>query len=269
MSVPRINTSKSRPLAASAGELLAKVPRKPLTPEQQLSALNKVQAQATQRIKLGQQLFKAAEARLTQHQDILDQVKAEQTGLREQIQDDVAKSLQGYDQWMGKIDESFTHAVRGLTSRLDQVEQQMTASQGEMQHMVARAAALMEQTQNLLAETFGDDLNAQAIESLPMSMAEEPLPQPEGHDDLAEITDEFIEPDQPAQAPAAPKPSDGHPLLSLTDMTSANGEAPLPNAPAEMPMMPEESPEEQEDVFSQVLDRLRDQEAEDGENAAA
>ena len=44
----------------SPAELLAKMPRKPLTPDQQLAALDKVQAQATQRIKLGQQLFKAA-----------------------------------------------------------------------------------------------------------------------------------------------------------------------------------------------------------------
>lgn len=150
----------------SPAELLAKMPRRPLSVEQQAVALEKVQQQATQRVKLGQQLFEAADARLKQHQKVLDEINDQQTILREQVQDDVAKSLQSYDQWMGRIDESFTKSIRDINQRLDQLEDSVAGSQHEMQDMLAKAAALLEQTQTLLVETFDDaDELAQAMQA--------------------------------------------------------------------------------------------------------
>ena len=137
---PRPKQTKAQ--GPSPAELLAKMPRRPLSVEQQAVALEKVQQQATQRVKLGQQLFEAADARLKQHQKILDEINGQQKILREQVQDDVAKSLQSYDQWMGRIDESFTKSIRDMTQRLDQLEERVANSQYEMQDMLAKAAAL-------------------------------------------------------------------------------------------------------------------------------
>lgn len=151
---PRRTVVKSGP---SPAKLLASVPRRPMTAEQQLAAVSKVHQQADHRIKLGQQLFKAAEARLSQHQDLLDQVRTEQSTLREQVQGDVAKSLQTYDQWMGRIDESFTKAITQLNSRMEQAEQEIAASRDTMQQMLAQVDAMVRQTQQLLEGALGED----------------------------------------------------------------------------------------------------------------
>ncbi|MEM1355346.1 MAG: hypothetical protein AAGC44_02755 [Planctomycetota bacterium] len=228
------------------------MPRKPLTPDQQLAALDKVQSQATQRIKLGQQLFKAAEARLTQHQEILDKIRNQQQDLREQVQEDVAKSLQTYDQWMGKIDEGFTGSIRDLTERLDQLEAEQRAGREEMQSMVARATALMEQTQQLLMESLSDRV--------------EPEPGPSTHE---------------AQDQSGAQPN---PLESAMIRPQIEVEAdPIEGTHREEPPTAADDPSgplkigdevmglnEEEDVFGQVLKRLRDADAagHEGEQAA-
>ena len=140
---------------ATPSQLLAKIPCRPLTPEQQLAALQKVQQQADERVKLGRRLFEAAEARLERHQDLLGQIRKEQDKLREQMQDDVASSLQSYDQWMGRIDEDFTRAIDALGDRMDQMEREMAGSRGSMEQMLTQTGELLEQTQRLLAETPG------------------------------------------------------------------------------------------------------------------
>ncbi|XAL99535.1 hypothetical protein OT109_18395 [Phycisphaeraceae bacterium D3-23] len=203
----------------SPAKLLASVPRRPLTPEQQLAAVNKVQQQADHRIKLGQQLFKAAEARLSQHHDLLEQVRAEQQGLREQVQDDVAKSLQSYDQWMGRIDEGFTQAIRRLDERIDQTQRDLTESRGQMQQMLAQVGAMMDQTQQLLSEAFGE------------------MPQaPETTSEQARTTAVGIEIVPPASMPDPIEET----LTTQPDTPSENGES------------------EPTDIFGQLLDQLRD-----------
>ncbi|MFI4861771.1 MAG: hypothetical protein ACIAXF_13955 [Phycisphaerales bacterium JB063] len=170
----------------SPAKLLASVPRRPMSPEQQLEAVNKVQQQADHRIKLGQQLFKAAEARLSQHHDLLEQVRAEQAALRERVQDDVAQSLQSYDQWMGRIDEGFTKALERLGDRIDQTERDLAESRGEMQQMLAQVSAMMEQTQRLLSEAFGEEpdlpTDPPAVTSLGVHI-DTPKPEPESRPD--------------------------------------------------------------------------------------
>jgi predicted nucleic acid-binding Zn-ribbon protein len=221
------------------------MPRRPLSVEQQAAAIEKVQQQATQRVKLGQQLFEAADARLKQHQKVLDEINDQQKILREQVQDDVAKSLQTYDQWMGRIDESFTKSIRDLTQRLDQLEERVDGSQNEMQDMLAKAGALLQQTQNLLAETFGDaDEIAQAMQASANT----------SHDyDLDELA-ETVQPDP--QSRIVPEPDAEVIEVDIVTPTDDSG----------MPQEPE--PEvDQDDVFGQVLRRLRS-EGDDGHAAA-
>ena len=248
-----MDPSKTKPAATTPGsaqgpspaELLAKMPRRPLSVEQQAVALEKVQQQATQRVKLGQQLFEAADARLKQHQQVLDEINDQQKILREQVQDDVAKSLQSYDQWMGRIDESFTKSIRDLNQRLDQLEDTVAGSQNEMQDMLSKAAALMQQTQTLLAETFDDaDEIAQAMQASA----------DEAHDyDL----DELSQSTQPKLDDSRSSNDDAE--IIEVDIVTPIDDAGLPQEP--------EPQTDSDDVFGQVLRRLRSEDN-DG-NAAA
>ena len=234
----------------SPAELLAKMPRKPLTPEQQLAALDKVQQQATQRIKLGQQLFKAAEARLTQQQEVLEKIRNQQQDLRDQVQQDVAKSLQTSDQWMGKIDESFTTAIRDLTGRLDRIETEQQSTREEMQAMLARASALMEQTQRLLMDAFDDQVELAEVAEPEESFAPNELE--------AAVIDHYIGPVSGPDAEDTEYPEDFE--------AESSAEIPLSLAGEVMEL------DEADDVFGQVLKRLRDAEdqgEEDPDQAAA
>lgn len=256
---PRIKQIKRQ--GPSPAELLAKVPRRPMSIEQQAVALEKVQQQATQRVKLGQQLFEAADARLKQHQQVLDEINDQQRILREQVQEDVAKSLQTYDQWMGRIDESFTKSIRDMTHRLDQLEERVGSSHNEMQDMLAKAAALLGQTQNLLAETFDDQDGM--IQAMQASATE-------AHDcDL----DEFVESVQPgfdsqpdAQAETKrPRPDHDDDVIEV-EIVAPIDESGMPQEPG----APEQPTSDGDDVFGQVLRRLRSQDegGSDGHAAA-
>ena len=239
-----MDPSKTTPSNPSPAELLAKMPRRPLSVEQQAVALEKVQQQATQRVKLGQQLFEAADARLKQHQKVLDEINDQQKILREQVQDDVAKSLQSYDQWMGRIDESFTKSIRDLSHRLDQLEDRVDGSQQEMQDMLAKAGSLLQQTQALLAETFGDaDEIAQAMQA----SAEES----HGYDLDALATSVQPDSDKPSAL------DQGADVIEV-DIVTPKDEGGMPDEP--------EPPIDKDDVFGQVLRRLR---SEGGEDHAA
>lgn len=126
--------------------------RQPLTPQQQIDALKRVQSQAEQRVKLGMQLFKAAEARISHQQDVLGQVKTLQEQLREQVNQDVAKSLHSYDQWLGRIDESFTTAIRKLNEKVDALQADMTQNESRIQNMLARAETLLDQSRCMIEQ---------------------------------------------------------------------------------------------------------------------
>ncbi|MEM9347047.1 MAG: hypothetical protein AAGB26_10565 [Planctomycetota bacterium] len=235
---------KTTPKGPSPAELLAKMPRRPLSVEQQAAALEKVQQQATQRVKLGQQLFEAADARIKQHQKILDEINDQQQVLRDKVQDDVAKSLQSYDQWMGRIDESFTKSIRDMTHRLDQLEQTVAGTQHEMQDMLAKAGTLLQQTQTLLAETFGDaDEIAQAMQASA----------DESHGYDLDALSASAQPDLDTPA------SNDEAEVIEVDIVTPNDETGMPQDP--------EPQADGEDVFGQVLRRLRS-DGDDGQAAA-
>ena len=131
--------------ARSAIQIPGKRPA--LTPEQKLEALARVQAQAEQRIALGTQLFKAAEARIRAESDVIKQVRKENEVLRDQLHREFTESLHSYDQWVGQIDESFTTAIRALEEKIDAVSEQSAADRKKVASLVARAEALLAEAQ--------------------------------------------------------------------------------------------------------------------------
>ncbi len=125
-------------------------PRGPLSPKQQSEAIRRVTAQAQQRVQLGMQLFKAAEAYTTQQQDLLGQIKDQQDHLRDQIQKDVASTLQTYDQWMARFDQNFTRSLTKLETKIDTLQRQWEASQLQIATLTRRAETLLDQSRVLL-----------------------------------------------------------------------------------------------------------------------
>jgi len=252
---PSMNPRLQQP-AANTGptpaELLAKMPRRPMTLEQQQAALEKVQQQATQSVKLGQQLFEAADARLKQHQQVLDEINQQQQKLREQVQEDVAKSLQTYDQWMGKIDESFTTAIRELNQRIDGLELKVDSSRGEMEAMIEKAAALLNQTQELLAEVFEEEVTSEA-------------------DEVAKAMQQSVPKDQQCDLDHMPKPpidedsfydDDSAEVIEVEILSDQDSRDDMEDSFGQ-----DVTPADENDVFGQVLKRLRSQREDD--NAAA
>ena len=125
-------------------DLLPGLPRKPLTPEQQLTALRRTQAQAEERVRLGVRLFNAADARLGEHRALLDGVRAEQEQLRAELREEVTRSLRQYDQWMGDAGDRFNAAFVTLATKIEAVEQALTQSRDQVEAMMRRTQALLD-----------------------------------------------------------------------------------------------------------------------------
>ena len=119
------------------------LPTRPLSKQQQSDALRRIQIQAEQRIKLGLKLFKAAEAHTQHQQDLLQCVQDEQNRIRGELQQDVAKSLHTYDQWVGQIDENFTKAIKDLDQKITSLHNKWDATQYRIELMMQRSEALL------------------------------------------------------------------------------------------------------------------------------
>ncbi len=135
---------------AHQGTTLPGLPQGPLSPKQQLEALRRTEEAAEERVKMGVQLFKAAEQHTVRQQAMVDQIKADQEHLREEIRADVARSMQAYDQWVGKMDEDFTGALKGLEKRIDDLQAQWTKSQERIDNMMRRSESLLDQSRSMV-----------------------------------------------------------------------------------------------------------------------
>ncbi|MCC7146616.1 MAG: hypothetical protein IT443_09235 [Phycisphaeraceae bacterium] len=164
------------------------------TPEQQMAAIRQVQAQAEQRLKLGVQFFKAAEAHVSGHQDQLNEVRAAQQALREELQKDVTTSLRQYDSQLEKRDHELTERISVLEARLAKLEARWTHVNENVTTMAQRAEALLEQSRCMLtnrpralgraAQTAGmpASISASSLNAAPLPPASadaEATPRPE------------------------------------------------------------------------------------------
>ncbi len=163
------------PKPKPAAKPLPAVPRQPMTPAQQAEALRRAQAQADQRVKLGTELFKAAEKQLNTQSEMLRQVRSEQKHLRESVQEDVAKSLQAYDQWIGRLDEGFTKALQSLEAKVDAMAAEWAETQKRIEDMVTRSEALFAQGRPSADDAVVERTPPQPLKFRPIE-AEEPEP---------------------------------------------------------------------------------------------
>jgi hypothetical protein len=144
----------ARPLRLSTDEQpLPGLVLGPLSPAQHLEALRRVQAQAEQRLKLGSQLFKAAQAQTLQQRTLAEELRRSQDGLREEMRQDATKTLHQCEQWMGAMDDRFTSRIRQLEDRLDVLHGQWTEAQQRIDGLMRRAETLLDQSRTLLDHT--------------------------------------------------------------------------------------------------------------------
>ncbi len=130
--------------------VLPGVPKRPLDAQQQLEALRRAQAQAEQRVKLGVQLFKAAEARTAQHRDDVEQLRKQQDQLREQLQQDIARSFQSYDQWIAKVDDTLTNSLKSIEDRIEQLQSRWKDTEQRIATMIDRSQSLLSQSVDMM-----------------------------------------------------------------------------------------------------------------------
>ncbi|MAE67497.1 MAG: hypothetical protein CMJ18_24825 [Phycisphaeraceae bacterium] len=129
------------------------LPRTPLDPEQQILALRRVQEAAEKRVKLGMQLYRAAESQTARQHSLYDEFKMAQQQLKKEIQEDVARSLQSYDQWVGKLDDDFNHALKNLEQRIERLQAQWDQSQKRIGEMMQRSETMLDQSRMMVGTT--------------------------------------------------------------------------------------------------------------------
>lgn len=121
-----------------------------LPPAEKLAALRRVQLQAEQRIRLGMQLFKAAEAHVAGQQGIVEDLRQAQEQLREDLHSDVARSFRSYDEWMAEFGGRIADRMEKMESRIEQLQHRWVEIEKRINQMVKRAEALVEQSRCLL-----------------------------------------------------------------------------------------------------------------------
>lgn len=142
--------------------------------EQQHEALARLRVQAEQRVKLGMQLFKAAEAHTSHQQQVVDQLKHDQRQMRDQMMEDVARSLHSYDRWIGKMDEQLTQSMQRLTDRMNQLQSQWADAQQRIDAMMSRSETLLDESRSLLETAESKFVRAGGTRVAPAQRKAEP-----------------------------------------------------------------------------------------------
>ena len=178
-------------------KLLPGLPKKPLTPEQQLDALSRVQSQAESRVALGLKLFKAAENHTRSQQNMLDELKIQQQELRDQVNEDVARSLHTYDQWVGKMDENFTNSLQKLEEKIEMLQENWMATQQRIETMLERSAELFSQASGVttvgMEPAIVEQVTPQPIENIQRTAPQADTTELEADDDVIPMPQDMLE----------------------------------------------------------------------------
>lgn len=141
---------KREPTVAPRSEKLPGLPNRPLSPQEQLLALRRVQAQAEQRLKLGSQFFQAAKAQVVEHASLLTQLREEQARLREQMREEYARSIREYEQYRHHRDEDVTVRLDQLERRLEDLQSHWSSVENKVAALLQRAQTMLDDNQSML-----------------------------------------------------------------------------------------------------------------------
>lgn len=128
-------------------DLVSLSPQSPgrLSPQEQLEAVRRLQEQAEKRLRLGRELFQAAEGLIRHYRQELEQLKQQQQELLQQMQKEIASSLRQYDQWIGQMEKDTTRRLEELTRRLAAMEAAWPELQKKVEMLLKRSGAVLEQ----------------------------------------------------------------------------------------------------------------------------
>lgn len=126
--------------------------RNPLTESQRLEAVRRLQDQAEHRIRIGLDLFKAAEAHTSQHRRLLKELQDERFELYEKMQREMTQSFDQYEQWIGQIEQNIANSVDRLEARIDALQAAWENSQQQVQQLMQRSDAMVAKANGLLTE---------------------------------------------------------------------------------------------------------------------
>lgn len=124
-------------------------PRVPSSRPSQETNLQRVQGQAEKRVKLGVQLLNAAQSQANRQQTLFDQMALQHQHLRDEVQHDIAKSLQTYDQWMASFDQRFTARLQAMEEKVDAMQQNWSVTEKQIASVVHLAQKLLDHTRSL------------------------------------------------------------------------------------------------------------------------
>lgn len=135
----------NRPKTENRADLLMRqVTQGKLTPQQQLEALRKTQAQAEQRVRLGVKLFEAAEGRLKSQHQALTELRENQQALREQMLAEIRQAATGYDERLTRLETRVSDAVAQADARITALQQSWQAWEARLNRLVSQAQSLLE-----------------------------------------------------------------------------------------------------------------------------
>ncbi len=231
-----------------------------LPPDEKLAALRRVQAQAEQRIRLGMQLFKAAEAHVSGQQHIVEDLRHAQEQLREDLHSDVARSFRSYDEWMGEFGDQIGDRLEKMEGRIEQLQYRWGEIEKRIGMMVKRAEALVEQSRTLLESGVSQIAKRDVAAAKQQCTPAAPAPQVVSTAMTTAMTT--------AAPPATPTPAAAAPVApaqSPAPVASAPAAPPSPAAsqpgktrPAAPPAHVDPDPPS-EPVFLKVIDKVRQQ----------
>ena len=121
------------------------LPGKTIAPKPQFETLQRVQDQAETRADLSIRFDEADEAYVSQHESLIDELKGEQR-LKKELEEDMTQSLHPHDHGIDKIDHDFTHTMRDLKQRIDDLQTRWGQSQQQIDEMVRRSEQLLDQS---------------------------------------------------------------------------------------------------------------------------
>lgn len=221
--------SDSNAAAASATECSLDVPRHDLSPRQQLEALQKAREQAEHRVRLGMQLFKAAESRLNSEESLVERAREERKQFRQQMEHTVNS----------KLTESNDH----LHAELEEIRAQLAV---RMQQHTEKMLELHEQQDRMRCQIEKLQHRCQEVEQQTRALREQA---------------DARQTPQPAAAKPVTPPTTSAAAASSGDSPNATKSQPPihPKADPTSEPEPDAAPEEQS-VFSRVIDQLRQSE---------
>ena len=149
--------NKSRILRPESSTEPLPLPPTKLPPEEQLHALNRMQDQAEKRVKLGQQLFIAAEAQAQQYKKLVDEFRDENARLRDELHQDLGKTIHTYDKWVGQVDSRFNQTLGELEDRMSRLQADWERAQHRIEDMLKRSERLLEEGKRLIDEADADE----------------------------------------------------------------------------------------------------------------